>query len=108
MHNFSLRVYELLSTVPKGRVTTYKELAKALNTKAYRAIGTILSHNPYAPRVPCHRVVTSNGEIGGFMGKREGETIEKKKNLLASEGVVCEGNRIVNFQSIVYSFSDPR
>jgi len=63
------KTYALLKTVPRGRVTTYKALADALGTKAYRAIGQFMRTNPYAPRVPCHRVVASDGTIGGFMGR---------------------------------------
>ena len=58
---FSEKVYFLTKKVPKGRVTTYKELAKKLKTKAYRAVGQALKCNPYAPKVPCHRVVKSVG-----------------------------------------------
>ncbi len=52
MKTFSDRVYDLLRKVPKGRVTTYKELALALNTKAYRGVGQAMKRNPYAPEVP--------------------------------------------------------
>ena len=57
---FSEKVYQKLKEVPKGYVTTYKELALSLNCKAYRAVGNALNKNPYAPIVPCHRVVKSN------------------------------------------------
>ena len=60
------RCYEILVKVPKGKVTTYGEIARALKSKAYRAVGNAMNKNPYAPKVPCHRVVNSNGEIGGF------------------------------------------
>ncbi|OGG28228.1 hypothetical protein A3A64_00620 [Candidatus Gottesmanbacteria bacterium RIFCSPLOWO2_01_FULL_48_11] len=74
--------YQLLRQVPPGRVTTYKALADALGTKAYRAIGQFMRTNPYAfeacpeprRRVPCHRVVASDGTIGGFMEKTTGAT----------------------------------
>ena len=73
---FQQKVYEKLKTVPRGFVTTYKKLAMALHTKAYQAVGNALKHNPYAPVVPCHRVVKSNGNIGGFGGKTEGKEIK--------------------------------
>ena len=64
--NFQEKCYKVLKTVPKGKITTYKEIAKALNSKAYRAVGTAMNKNPYAPKVPCHRVINSNGNVGNF------------------------------------------
>jgi methylated-DNA-[protein]-cysteine S-methyltransferase len=64
--DFNHRVWELCKSIPKGKVSTYKEIARALNTKAYRAVGNALNKNPYAPIVPCHRVVNSDGRVGGF------------------------------------------
>ncbi|MBR9702831.1 MGMT family protein [Candidatus Woesearchaeota archaeon] len=91
--------------MPEGRVITYRELAKALGTKAYQAIGQALKHNPYAPRVPCHRVIKNDGHIGGFMGKTAGVAINKKKELLAEEGVffdsksyIVDEKRIIEFE----------
>ena len=86
--NFNERCYSVLRKVPKGKVTTYKELAKALQSKAYRAVGNAMNRNPYSPKVPCHRVVQSNGIVGGFasgtrkkiaMLKKEGIEIVKRK-----------------------------
>ena len=68
--------------VPKGRVTTYKAIGDKLRTKAYRAIGTALNKNPYAPKVPCHRVINSNRSVGGFA-----KGINAKKKLLREEGI---------------------
>ena len=58
--DFNDKVYKLCKLIPKGRVSTYKELAKALDSKGYRAVGNALNKNPYAPVVPCHRVVSSS------------------------------------------------
>ena len=55
---FAQRIYFQLKKVPKGKVTTYKALAENLNSKAYRAVGTAMKNNPYAPTIPCHRVVS--------------------------------------------------
>lgn len=96
------KAYELLKTVPPGRVTTYKALATALHTKGYRAIGQFMKRNPYAPRVPCHRVVRSDGTIGGFMGKMSGKEIQKKIALLASEGIRVQHNTLVDFTRVYY------
>ena len=66
MKSFNEHCYDLLKKVPKGKVTTYKDLAKALKTKAYRAVGNAMNKNPYPGsrkgQVPCHRVIKSNGE----------------------------------------------
>ncbi|MBN2422760.1 MGMT family protein [Candidatus Woesearchaeota archaeon] len=91
---FENRVYSLTSKIPKGKISTYKEIAKALNIKAYRAVGQALRKNPYWPRVACHRVVSSNGEIGGFKGKKSGRIIEEKISLLKKEGIEIENNKI--------------
>ena len=63
---FQDKVYELCKKVPRGKVTTYKALAEKLGSKAYRAVGNAMNKNPYAPMVPCHRVVNSDGTVGGF------------------------------------------
>lgn len=106
------KTYILLKTVPKGRITTYKALADALGTKAYRAIGQIMRNNPYSfeeyldlkQRVPCHRVVASDGTIGGFKGEKTGETIRRKIALLRKEGVIIRNNRVVDFKKMEYVF----
>lgn len=105
MTPLAIKVYSLLDTVPHGKVTTYKALAQAAGTKAYRAIGQIMKHNPNAPATPCHRVVASNGSLGGFMGKTDKKTLQKKIDLLRSEGVAVKNNRILNFSNIYHSFS---
>ena len=97
--NFENKVYALTSKVPKGRVTTYKEIAKALGIKAYRAVGNALNKNPYAPRVPCHRVVNSNGSIGGFASGSK-----KKADMLRVESVGVKNNKIIKFKEKIYKF----
>lgn len=95
----SKRVYDLCKKIPKGRISTYKEIAKKLNTKAYRAIGNVLKKNPYSPIIPCHRIINSNGKIGGFA-----TGIKNKIKLLESEGVKVKNNRIVDFEKLLYKF----
>ena len=104
--NFNEKVYALLKKVPKGKVTTYKALAEKLNTKAYRAVGQAMRCNPYAPNVPCHRVVSSDGSIGGFMGKKntDGKEIKKKIKMLRKEGIKIKNNKIIDFQKNLFSF----
>ncbi len=90
--SFADEVYRELKKVPAGKVTTYKSLAQKVGSKAYRAVGQLMKNNPYAPEVPCHRVVRFDGQIGGFRGKTEGREILEKISLLSQEGVeVVEG-----------------
>lgn len=76
-----------------GKVTTYGDLAKAIGKpRAFRAVGHALSKNPYAPFVPCHRVVTGKRELGGFEGSTNllGKNLSKKRKMLEDEGVVFD------------------
>ena len=104
--SFNEKVYALLKKVPKGKVTTYKVLAEKLNTRAYRAVGQAMRCNPYAPKVPCHRVVSSSGKIGGFMGMNNPDSTEvrKKIKMLRKEGVEIENNQIAEFQKKLFAF----
>ena len=86
---FQEKCYKILERVPKGKVTTYKSLAMALNSKAFRAVGTAMKNNLNAPNVPCHRVIKSNGEIGQYnLG------VQKKIQLLKSEGIIIVNNKV--------------
>ncbi len=100
---FSKKVYEALLLIPKGRITTYKEIADFLKTSP-RAVGQALKRNPFLPGVPCHRVVSSTGLIGGFMGSMK-KNIEKKKQLLISEGIKIKNNKIVDFEKKKFIFN---
>lgn len=102
--SFDERVWNLMKRIPKGKVTTYGLIAKKLNTKAYRAVGNACRKNPYAPRVPCHRVVRSDGGIGGFGGKTSGKTVENKIRLLRKENVEVKNGRIVDFRRVLFRF----
>ncbi len=86
-------VYDILSKIPEGKVTTYGDIAKALGSAhASRAIGQILNKNPDPILVPCHRVIMSNGRIGGYaFGKA------MKKDLLTKEGLHFDNEMIENF-----------
>ena len=101
---FEERVWELMKRIPRGKVTTYALIAKKLNTEAYRAVGNACRKNPYAPVVPCHRVVRSDGTIGGFGGKISGKTVEKKIQLLRRENVEVKNGRIVDFRKVLFRF----
>lgn len=84
---FQKRVYAALEQVPRGRVITYKQLAACLGCRSCRAVGQALKRNPYAPKVPCHRVIASDLTPGGFMGRNGGAAMRRKLDLLAAEGV---------------------
>lgn len=84
---FQRRVYDALCEVPRGWVTTYGRLAQRIGCGSARAVGGALRRNPFAPQVPCHRVIASDGSIGGFSGKRQGAEIRRKLALLREEGV---------------------
>lgn len=101
INSFNEKVYALLRKVPKGKVTTYKALAEALGTKAYRAVGQAMRCNPYAPEVPCHRCVASDGSIGGFSGKWDtnSKKVKRKIKMLRKEGVEVKNNKIVDYKS---------
>ena len=87
--NFSEKVYKVISRIPGGKISTYKEVAKVLNCKAYRAVGNALNKNPYAPKVPCHRIINSNGRVGGFASG-----IKAKIKILEKEGIIIKNNKI--------------
>lgn len=99
MKSFNERCYEKLRKVPRGKITTYKLLAHALKTKAYRAVGNAMNKNPYAPQVPCHRVINSNGFIGGFANGTK-----KKIRMLKKEGVEIKNGKVVSMQRYLYRF----
>lgn len=88
--NFEEKCYQILKTIPKGKVTTYKAIAKALKSKAYRAVGNAMNKNPHdTNQYPCHRVIKFNGEIGGYA---KGQEAKIKK--LKSEGIEIINNKI--------------
>ena len=91
--NSQQRVYALLVQIPAGKISSYATLAKALNTSP-RAVGGALRNNPFAPEVPCHRVIAADGFVGGFKGDWEkapsGVNQVMKLGLLKDEGVLFD------------------
>ena len=82
---FQLKVWNYLKTIPKGTVKTYKQVAIAINKpNSARAVANACGKNPYAPKIPCHRVIRSDGGLGGYSGRGG---IKKKQRLLRSEKV---------------------
>jgi len=82
---FQIKVWNYLKKIPKGKVKTYQEVAKAIGKpKAHRAVANAVGKNPFSPKIPCHRVIRSDGRLGGYSGKGG---IKQKRRLLALEGV---------------------
>ncbi|MGA2783131.1 MAG: MGMT family protein [Candidatus Bathyarchaeia archaeon] len=102
--NFDQKVWKLMESIPEGKVTTYGLIAKKLNTRAYRAVGNACRRNPYAPKVPCHRVVKSDGSIGGFGGKTSGKTVERKIKMLKREKVEIMNGKVVDLVKVLFKF----
>lgn len=88
--SFNQSCYNLLQKVPKGKVTTYRDIAHALNCKAYRTVGNAMNKNPHPSNiVPCHRVIRSDGQVSGFAsGTRN------KIAMLRKEGIVIKNDRV--------------
>ncbi|MCB0309904.1 MAG: MGMT family protein [Bdellovibrionales bacterium] len=99
MDSFAEKCYAVLRQVPPGKVTTYQEIARALGSNAYRAVGQAMKRNPYAPEVPCHRVVQSDGSLGGFAWGPI-----KKRQLLEREGISVRHGRVQNFNQCLFKF----
>lgn len=83
--DFQRKVYLELLNVPRGETVSYGELARRIDCGSAQAVGQALKRNPFAPEVPCHRVIAADGTLGGFHGEREGIMIEKKQALLKKE-----------------------
>jgi len=99
MKTFQEKVLTLVKKIPKGRVTTYKEIGKTLKRKGqvYRAVGRALHNNKLLVIIPCHRVVSSDGSIGGYS-----RGVKKKIALLKKEGVIISRNKIVDFKKKLF------
>ena len=96
----STKVYKKLLQVPKGKVTTYGELANAVGLKnGQRIIGMIMKKNPFPVIVPCHRVVKSDGKIGGYA---YGKNVKSK--MLTNEGIKIKDEKIIDFDKAKFYF----
>jgi methylated-DNA-[protein]-cysteine S-methyltransferase len=90
------KILRSIAYIPKGKVITYKNLARVAGyPRAARAVGNALNKNPRSPKIPCHRVVRSDGKVGGFI---YGE--KRKEELLRSEGIAISKGKIINMKSI--------
>lgn len=82
---FQITIWKYLTKIPRGEVKSYSDVAKAIGKPlAARAVASAIAKNPYAPKIPCHRVVRSDGSLGGYSGKGG---VRTKKLLLKKEGV---------------------
>ncbi len=94
------RVLALTKKIPRGRVTTYQLLAQGLgDPKSARAVGQALNKNPFLVKIPCHRIVKSDGCLGGYQGGRK-----SKINLLRKEGIKIKNRKISNLKQVLYQF----
>jgi O-6-methylguanine DNA methyltransferase len=102
MTKFREDVWGSLKKIPRGRVTTYGEIAMFLKKpRAFRAVGTAVAKNPDVPKVPCHRVVNSDGKIGQYSGKGG---VGGKIKILKLEGLEFENGKVKNFEKVLYRF----
>lgn len=97
--SFREKCYKALLKVPKGKVTTYSDLARAIGSKASRAVGTAMAKNERLIEIPCHRVVRSDGAIGQYaLGS------DKKIELLTQEGVSIESGKVTDLDKFLFKF----
>ena len=89
--SFDEKVLNLCKKIPKGKVSTYKDIAKALGTKAYRAVGNALRRNKISIIIPCHRVINSDASVGAYKGIQNSK---EKIKLLKKEGIKIKNNKI--------------
>ncbi|MDR2463225.1 MAG: MGMT family protein [Verrucomicrobiales bacterium] len=98
---FQQKVYDAIVKIPRGKVTTYKLLAETLRCRSFQAIGQALRRNPFAPAVPCHRIIRTDLTIGGYGGAVSGQKIRRKLNLLRQENVTFSGGKLADPRRIV-------
>ena len=98
--DFNERCYELLKLIPAGKVTTYKEMARALNSRAWRAVGNAMAKNTDLLLTPCHRVVRCDGSVGSYaLGSA------RKSRILMDEGVVVADGKVKDMEKFMHRFS---
>src|SRR3989338_1532336 len=100
MDKFSESVLRLAAKIPKGKVATYRQIAVALGKpNAFRAVGNALNKNPNLIKIPCHRIVKSNGEVGNYASGAK-----RKIALLKEEGIEIKNGKIVRLETYLYDF----
>lgn len=93
------KLQQLLIRIPKGKVTTYKEIARVMGTKGYRYIGQLLGKNPEPDKYPCYKVICSDGSLGGYSGGTK-----YKVQRLRNDGIVIKNNMVLNLDKVLYKF----
>ena len=98
--SFADKVYALCKKIPRGRISTYKIIGRKLGRRGqiYRAVGVALNKNK-SKSVPCHRVVKTDGSVGGFASG-----VNKKIKLLQKEGIKIKNKKIMNFEKVLFRF----
>lgn len=97
--NYQQNLQRLLLKVPRGKVTSYKELARAMNTRGYRFVGQLLHKNPEPDKYPCYKVVRSDGTLGGFaLGQKE------KVRRLEADGIMVKNGKVCDFPQKLHRF----
>ncbi|MFA5021687.1 MAG: MGMT family protein [Patescibacteria group bacterium] len=100
LESFQNQVLNKVKLIPQGKVVTYKLLAEVLNRpKAARAVGNALNKNTCLVKIPCHRVVKSSGQVGGYVAGSK-----KKLSLLKKEGIEIESGNKINLKRFLYQF----
>ena len=100
--SFSEKVLELTKKIPEGKVATYGDIARALgNPKASRAVGSALNKNKYPIIIPCHRIIKSTGNVGGYSAGKE-----KKLALLKKEGIPIKEGKIIDLKHYLHEFKN--
>ena len=92
--SFKQDVYDIVRKIPVGKVMTYKQIGERLGSKAYQSIGQVLKNNPDPKNIPCHRVIKSNRELGGYFGHINDNVSNIKEELLISEGVKIVNGKV--------------
>jgi O-6-methylguanine DNA methyltransferase len=95
--SFVEKVWAICARIPKGKVVTYGDIAHKLDSNGYRAVGMAMNRNPYAPTVPCHRVVGSDGKLTGYAGG-----LDKKLQILKDEKVPLRNDQQVDLPAARY------
>lgn len=98
--NIEQKIFKKLLEVPKGQITTYGELAKAVGLKnGQRVVGKIMNKNPYPVIIPCHRVIMSTGKIGGYAYGANAKT-----KMLKDEGIEIKNGKILDLENKIHRF----
>ena len=104
LHPKQVHMYHLLTKIPRGRLTTYGDLAAALGDRHLaRAVGHWLHVNDHPHRFPCYKVVASDGSLGGYAGG-----LAKKIQLMREDGIVIRSGKVANFDAVRFRFPKPK